>query len=126
MGGQLKGLQALLLAAEGQESKAEVKIREATEKQGTGQFHHTAYFVACAYARLNQPERVVLWLQHAAEKGFPCYPLFKRDPSLDPVRRHPCFIEFIGKMKKQWECGNTSSACSELLCRERVPGSDVQ
>jgi TolB-like protein/Flp pilus assembly protein TadD len=103
MGGQLRGLHALFLAANGKESEAENEIRTAVHKQGTGQFHHTAYFIACAYARLRQPDRVVSWLQHAAEKGFPCYPLFKQDPSLDSVRRQPRFIEFMDKMKKQWE-----------------------
>src|SRR2546427_2024878 len=43
MGGQLKGLQALLLAAAGEERKAAEKIKEAIQRQGTGQFHHTAY-----------------------------------------------------------------------------------
>jgi len=37
------------------------------------------------------------------DTGFPCYPLFERDPGLNPRRGDPRFIEWLGAQKKQWE-----------------------
>lgn len=62
----------------------------AAEKQkGFGHFHHTAYTIE--------------WLRQAAADGFPCYPLFERDRSLDPVRKDPQFQELLARLKQQWE-----------------------
>jgi len=52
---------------------------------------------------MNDPERAVLWLKYAAENGFPCYPLFALDRSLEAVRQDPRFVEFMAKTKRQWE-----------------------
>lgn len=102
-GGNLAGMQAMLFAAAGEKRKAEEKIRSAMEKSDFGHFHHTAYYIACAYALMNQPQLSIHWLAQAAETGFPCYPLFERDPNLDPVRKDPRFIAFMTKQKAQWE-----------------------
>ncbi len=52
---------------------------------------------------MKKPEAAVKWLQMASEDGFPCYPLFEKDSSLDPVRGDPRFIEFMARIKQQWE-----------------------
>jgi hypothetical protein len=101
--GVLAGMQALLLADSRQHRQAEAKIQSAAEKKGFGPFHHTAYFIACAYARMNKAELAVKWLQEAADTGFPCYPLFERDSNLDPIRKDPAFTAFMAKLKAQWE-----------------------
>jgi len=36
-------------------------------------------------------------------EGFPCYPLFAKDPALDPVRNDPSFIRFMAGLKERWE-----------------------
>ncbi len=82
-GGQLTGVQAVLLAASGEAAKAENKIKHAMEKKAFAHFHHTAYSIACAYAQMNQPGPAIQWLQQSTETGFPCYPFFERDPNLD-------------------------------------------
>jgi eukaryotic-like serine/threonine-protein kinase len=101
--GTLASVQALLLAAAGQHRQAEDKIQSAAQKKGFGPSHHTAYFIASAYSRMNKAELAVKWLQEAADTGFPCYPLFERDSNLDPIRKDPRFTVFMAKLKTQWE-----------------------
>ena len=102
-GGRFAAVRALLLASAGEEDKALDQIRSATKKQGFGHFHHTAHFIASAYARMNNPEQAVHWLQQAVDTGLPCYPLFEQDSNLDPVRQDPRFIALMQKLKNQWE-----------------------
>jgi len=101
--GGLAGVQALMLAGSSEPRKAEDKIKSAADKKAFGPFHHTAYFIACAYAQMNQPKLAIDWLQYAAESGFPCYPLFEQDPMLNLIRKNPGFITFMAKLKAQWE-----------------------
>ena len=101
-GGLFASVQALILAAAGQETKAEEKIRGAAEKRDFGHFHHTAYWIACAYARMHKPDQALQWLKEAAETGMPCYPMFESDPNLNPLRRNDGFRSFMQKLKKQW------------------------
>ena len=103
-GGLLASLQALLAVAERNPRKAEEWIREAlTKEQGYWHFHHTAYIIASAYARMNKPELALKYLQQTTDNGFPCYTLFEKDANLDNLRSHPRFTDFMAKQKKQWE-----------------------
>jgi tetratricopeptide (TPR) repeat protein len=103
-GGLFTSVRAVLEASAGHERLAEEKIKSAVEVgQGYGHFHHTAYNIACAYALMNKPEQAVKWLEMAAEDGFPCYPLFDRDPNLNNVRQDARFITFLAKQRQQWE-----------------------
>lgn len=103
-GGLFTSLQAILAASAGQERKAEEKIKLAVERgKGFGHFHHTAYYIACAFARMNKPEQAVKWLEVAAGDGLPCYPLFEKDPNLDSLRQDAHFLSFLAKQKQQWE-----------------------
>jgi hypothetical protein len=43
------------------------------------------------------------WLRETVKEGFPCYPLFERDPYLDNVRNDPAFNQFMVGMKERWE-----------------------
>jgi len=103
-GGLLTGQQAVLAASVGQERKARERIELAVERgKGFGNFHHTAYYIACAYALMNKPEPAIKWLEAAAEDGFPCYPLFERDTNLDNLRQDARFVAFLAKLRLQWE-----------------------
>ena len=103
-GGGLASMQALLFAAAGEERKAEEKIKSAIKTgQGFGHFHHTAYIIASAYALMNKHEPAIVWLQNAADDGFPCYPLFESDANLNNLRQDPQFINFMAKQKEQWQ-----------------------
>ena len=102
--GLFTSVEAVLAASNGNEAVAEEKIKSAVERgKGLGHFHHTAYYIACAYALLNKPEQAISWLEAAAEEGFPCYPLFASDGNFANVRQHPRFVAFVAKLRQQWE-----------------------
>jgi DNA-binding winged helix-turn-helix (wHTH) protein/TolB-like protein/Tfp pilus assembly protein PilF len=103
-GGNLTAMEALLLASVGDRAQAERKIKRATLiGEGYQHFHHTAYLIGSAYALMNQPEPAVRFLRQSAAQGFPCYPLFERDPNLSNLRSDPTFVQFMADLKKQWE-----------------------
>ena len=103
-GGLFTSLEAVVAASGRQERRAEDKIKLAIERgKGFGHFHHTAYYIACAYALMNKPDQAVTYLEMAASDGFPCYPLFERDKNLDNLRQDARFIAFLEKLKQQWE-----------------------
>jgi tetratricopeptide (TPR) repeat protein len=107
--GLYTSLQAVLAASEGQEREAESKIELAIERgKGFGHFHHTAYHIACAYARMNKPEQALKFLEKAAAEGFPCYPLFESDSNLNNIRQDSGFKMFLTKQKQQWEYHRTN------------------
>ncbi len=95
---------AVLLAAGGDQKRAEEKIRLAIEVgQGRLHFHHAEYNIASAYALMGKNRLALQWLQKTAADGLPCYPLFEKDPHLDSLRGDPGFVTFMDKMKSQWE-----------------------
>jgi serine/threonine protein kinase/Flp pilus assembly protein TadD len=103
-GGLFTSLSAILAASAGQQSKAQDKIKLAVERgKGFGHFHHTAYYIACAYALMKKPEQAIKWLEAAADDGLPCYPLFETDSNLDSLRHNAHFVTFLQKQKEQWE-----------------------
>jgi non-specific serine/threonine protein kinase len=103
-GGLFTSVQALIAALVGEENKAEDKIRSAVDKgKGFGHFHHAAYNIACAYALMNKREQAIKWLQAAADDGFPCYPLFEREPYLDHLRQDSRFVSLMKRLKEQWD-----------------------
>ena len=103
-GGLFAGVQAVLAASAGEKRTAEYKIKSAVDKgKGFGHFHHTAYYIACAYALMNIPAQAIKWLEVTAETGFPCYPLFERDNNLDNIRQDVSFAAILAKLKQQWE-----------------------
>ena len=97
-------MQALLYADAGQPALAERRIRSAIQKgKDFGHFHHAAYAIGSAYAVMNKPKDAVRWLRASAEDGFPCYPLYERDPALQNLRRDPDFLQFMAAMRSDWE-----------------------
>jgi eukaryotic-like serine/threonine-protein kinase len=102
-GGWFAGMEGLLAAAAGDWRKSEEAIARALQKKSFGHFHHTAYWIACAYARMNKPQPTMEWLKQTAENGFPCYPLFARDANLNPLRKDVRFKAFLADIKIQWE-----------------------
>jgi TolB-like protein/Tfp pilus assembly protein PilF len=103
-GGLLASMQAMLAAAAGDDRTAEERIKRAIDVgHGYVHFHHTAYAIGSAYALLNKPESALKWLQTAAADGFPCYPLFEKDSSLDSLRKEPHFMDFMARLRKHWE-----------------------
>ena len=52
---------------------------------------------------MNKPEPAIKWLEAVAEDGFPCYPLFEKDPNLNNLRQDARFVSFLEKQKQQWD-----------------------
>lgn len=104
--GTLRGIEAMLQAdANPQAARILIaSIASSTSTAGrtaSNPSHHAAYFVACALARMRRADEAVRWLTESAATGFPCYPLFARDPNLDPIRDDPRFHAFITDLQKR-------------------------
>jgi len=52
---------------------------------------------------MNKPDEAIKWLETAADDGFPCYPLFERDPNLANLRQDGRFVAVMAKLKQQSE-----------------------
>src|SRR5882724_8588177 len=103
-GGVVSSARAVWFALAGDAHRAEQDIRTAVQKgKGYIHFHHAGFHIALAYALLHRPDSAVQWLRQVAEGGFPCYPLFEREPFLDNLRSDPGFIAFLREQKTQWE-----------------------
>ena len=96
--------QILLLSLQGKHNDAQAAGQEflKTVRKNRG-YHHYTYYVARVFAQGGKSEEALKWLRFTATNGFPCYPLFERDPYLDPIRRNPEFAKFLAEMKEQWE-----------------------
>ena len=95
--------QALLLALQGKQQAAEAAIPSILKGRRNRGYHHVTYHLARIYALGGKSEEALKWLRVTVKEGFPCYPLFARDPFLDPIREDPAFIQFIAEMKTRWE-----------------------
>ena len=102
-GGSLTSVKALLLARAGEKHEARRTIARAIELgHAFGHFHHTAYNIAAAHAALHEPDEAINWAEAAADDGFPCYPCFARDPSLDSLREYPRFVQLLSQLQRSW------------------------
>jgi serine/threonine protein kinase/TolB-like protein/Tfp pilus assembly protein PilF len=102
--GLFTSVQAIMAALEGDVKLAEEKIGTAIDQgKGFGHFHHTAYHIACAYALMSKIDDALKWLEHAADDGFPCYPMFTQDTMLNNLRQEPRFDVLMARLKTQWE-----------------------
>ena len=94
----------VLLALQGNHDEAQAAglmfIENVRKNRG---YHHYAYNIARVYALDGKSEQAIKWLRVTVTEGFPCYPLFERDPYLDPIRNTPEFARFLGEMKEQRE-----------------------
>jgi TolB-like protein len=97
------GVHAALLAASGKHAEAEAVIRSISGQKGFGHFHHTAYYIACAYARMGNKSAALDWIREAADSGFACYPLFERDPNLQPLRSDPRWRTMMSEFRQTWD-----------------------
>ncbi len=61
--------------------------------------HHVAYSIGAALAQLGRIDESLVWLQRAADTGFPCTRWFEQDPLLERVRSQPGFDRLLGRMR---------------------------
>jgi Predicted integral membrane protein len=103
-GGLMNAMGGLLAAHDADELKAEQYISQAIKLgHNFGHFHHSAYIIAEAYSTMKKPEEAMKWLVFTVNDGFPCYPIFDKDPDLDNLRQNPDFVKFMAKQKEVWE-----------------------
>ena len=96
--------QIQLLSLQGKHDEAQAAGLEFLKKVRKNRgYHHYTYYVARVFAQGGKSEEALKWLRYTAENGFPCYPLFARDPYLNPIRKDPQFAKFLAEMKTQWE-----------------------
>ena len=92
---------ASIEAAVGMRDQARARI--AAVLRAPDQDHHVAYSLGAAFAQLGDADASVMWLERAANTGFPCYPWFQRDSLLDPVRRDSRFVQLIERMRSAYQ-----------------------
>ena len=108
-GGVATSTKAMIFAQKGNVAEAEAAIKRSEEiGREFGHFHHTAYNIASAYAKLNRSDEAVNYLQLAADDGFPCYPLFESDEAFKGIRQNARFVALLAKLKQQWERYNAT------------------
>lgn len=102
--GVLASAHAVLLAKKEKADSARIMVQKAAAQNQTSiLFHHTAYNIGVTYAVLNRPDSAMLWLTRAADEGFPCYPLFKRDPDLRTLRERREFQALLEDLERRHE-----------------------
>ena len=103
-GGILTAMEALFLALDGERDRAEAKIQESIRLgEGFGHFHHTTLVFAAAYAAMGEPQPAMKWLWYTVENGYPNLSWLDRDPTLDPLRQNPEFVDLLKKMRLRHE-----------------------
>ena len=104
-GGLVASMNAVLLAANDQPQEALrfITMARAARPNALVHFHHTAYNLGATYALLGRQSEAMPWLQKAANEGFPCYPVYANDRSLDKLRSYPDFQQFMSTLRNQWD-----------------------
>jgi len=93
----------LALKGDYRAAEAEIPVMLSNEPRFARSYHHLIYDIACIYALAGKTQEAVNRLREVADRGFPCYPLFERDPYLNRIRQTPVFIEFMNNLKPRWE-----------------------
>lgn len=96
-------LQGLVQAHLGQTDLArQAATKACSSSLSFGHMHHTHYQIACIHAVLGDKQSAMHWLERAVETGFPCWPFFLRDPSLDNLRGLPEFEDLVASLRSEF------------------------
>ena len=96
-------LEGLLCAWRGETEAALRCVQRSCESpQWFGHTHHTHYQIASTYAVLGKTEEAMAWLERAVDSGFPCWPLFRLDPSLRSLHSVPRFVELVDGLEQEF------------------------
>jgi serine/threonine protein kinase len=101
IGNRARASLATILAAAGKSQEAQSLLGPLITNPPND--HHVTYRIATALAQLHRADDSVRWLRHSAETGFPCYPLFARDPLLAPVRDTLAFQDLSRTLRAEWQ-----------------------
>ena len=95
--------QGLLHARQNQADAAMECVRKALDFPfSLAHQHHTYHQLACIYAVLGDIEKAMAWLEKSVDTGFPCWPFFQVDPSLENLRGESRFQRLIEDLKRKY------------------------
>jgi serine/threonine-protein kinase len=95
---------ALLRALQGRHGEADKLVARATKIAVKNRgYHHFAYQAAQIYGLGGNGEKAAQWLEEAIGWGLPCYPMFSKDPFLEPVRNVPRVRKVLSDLAVTWE-----------------------
>jgi TolB-like protein/tetratricopeptide (TPR) repeat protein len=92
---------ASLLAARRERDKAMALVRNILASNYMD--HHVAYSLGATYAQLGERAEATRWLTQSARDGFHCYPWFRRDRLLDPLRSDAGYQRLLAHLSQVWE-----------------------
>jgi non-specific serine/threonine protein kinase len=99
----ITSLQGMLYARRNQTGRALECVRRALESpRSFGHTHHTYYQIACVYAVLGETEKAMAWLERSVDTGFACWPFFKIDPYLEPLREKSEFKRLVADLDDKY------------------------
>lgn len=100
----INSVYAIILSSKGEKNEALQKM--ALAQESTNDYihaHHIYYYLGVASALLGEKKESLNWLEKAANKGFPNYPLYNSDPNLKSLKDSEGFTVLLSKLKEDWE-----------------------
>ena len=95
---------AIILASNGQDLEAEIKMDIALDNsKDLIHIHHLYYQLGIASAIMGKKKVATDWLNNAASTGFPNYPLFSSDPYLENLKGFNEYEDLLSKLKVKWD-----------------------
>jgi tetratricopeptide (TPR) repeat protein len=104
----INSVYAIILSSKGEKNMALKKMDLA--QKNTNDYihaHHIYYYLGIASALMNENQIAIRWFEKAANSGFPNYPLYKSDPNLNNLNKDQEFVNFLSRLKSDWEYYNT-------------------
>ena len=99
----ITSLQGILYARRNQTGLALECVRRALDlPRSFGHTHHTYYQIACVYAVLGETDKAMAWLERSVDTGFACWPFFKIDPHLEPLREKAEFKRLVADLEYKY------------------------
>jgi len=99
----ITSLQGMLHARRNQSDAALECVRRALDlPRSFGHTHHTYYQIACVYAVLGDTDKAMAWLERSVDTGFACWPFFKIDPHLEPLREKAEFKRLVADLEYKY------------------------
>ena len=96
-------LQGVMHARRGHSDLALQCVRRALDSpRSFGHTHHVHHNVACVYALLADTDKAMVWLERAADTGFPCWPFFRINPNLESLRQEPAFTRLVADLEQKY------------------------
>ena len=96
-------LHGMLYARRGQTDLARQCVQRAlASPRSMGHTHHIYYYIACIHAVLGEPDEAMAWLERSVDAGWACWPFFRMDPYLEPLRDEPAFKRLVAELEQTY------------------------